>query len=438
MTMKLRKVNGETAGIMKELYPGEASAKRYQEFQNRKMLGMFLIIVIGIAATVCLHFGSREKSRLVEGTRLVRNEWVEGSYVVTLKGITQSMEGEMLYEVRERILDRRERQELVEQMMEKLPEIILGENESLMAVRKNLNLVTKAEGYPFSIVWKSSNYDRVRTDGRVNTADLSPEGETVILTAVCSYEEEKWEKEVEIKLVPVQLSPREQYLAAMEEELKENDLLYRESAAFMLPEKIGEETVIWEEKSEENSLWPLPVSILGAAGLSLLMDRDLRERRKKRSRELVRSYPEFVSRLQLYISAGLTVKNAFLRIGKEYLSEKEATGKKKYLYEEVLICSYGLLNGRPEAESYLEWGKRCKDMKYRKLSFLLNTHLRKGNEKILSFLEEETDFALEERSRLARKRGEEAGTKLLFPMMLMLVVVMFLILLPAFSGFGAN
>lgn len=438
MTMKLRKVNGETAGIMKELYPGEASAKRYQEFQNRKMLGMFLIIVIGIAATVCLHFGSREKSRLMEGTRLVRNEWVEGSYVVTLKGITQSMEGEMLYEVRERILDRRERQELVEQMMEKLPVIILGENESLMMVRKNLNLVTKAEGYPFSIVWKSSNYDRVRTDGRVNTADLSPEGEKVILTAVCAYEEEKWEKEVEIKLVPVQLSPREQYLAAMEEELKENDLLYRESAAFMLPEKIGEETVIWEEKSEENSLWPLPVSILGAAGLSLLMDRDLRERRKKRSRELVKSYPEFVSRLQLYISAGLTVKNAFLRIGKEYLSEKEATGKKKYLYEEVLICSYGLLNGRPEAESYLEWGKRCKDMKYRKLSFLLNTHLRKGNEKILSFLEEETDFALEERSRLARKRGEEAGTKLLFPMMLMLVVVMFLILLPAFSGFGAN
>ena len=436
--MKLRKVNGEAVGIMRELYPGEASAKRYQEFQSKKILGMFLIIVIGIVATVCLHFGSREKSRLVEGTRLVRNEWVEGSYVVTLRGITQSMEGEMLYEVRERILGRRERQELVEQMMEKLPEIILGENESLMAVRKNLNLATRIEGYPFSIVWKSSNYDRVRTDGRVNTADLSPEGEMVMLTAVCAYEEEKWEKEIEIKLVPVQLSPREQYLAAMEEELRENDLLYRESAAVMLPEKIGEETVTWEEKSEENSFWPLPASILGAAGLSLLMDGDLRKRRKKRSRELVRSYPEFVSRLQLYISAGLTVRNAFLRIGKEYLSEKEVTGKKRYLYEEVLICSYGLLNGKPEAESYLEWGKRCKDMKYRKLSFLLNTHLRKGNEKILSFLAEETDLALEERSRLARKRGEEAGTKLLFPMMLMLVVVMFLILLPAFSGFGAK
>ena len=54
------------------------------------------------------------------------------------------------------------------------------------------------------------------------------------------------------------------------------------------------------------------------------------------------------------------------------------------------------------------------------------------------FLAEETDLALEERSRLARKRGEEAGTKLLFPMILMLVVVMFLILLPAFSGFGAK
>ena len=52
-------------------------------------------------------------------------------------------------------------------------------------------------------------------------------------------------------------------------------------------------------------------------------------------------------------------------------------------------------------------------------------------------LSEEADAALEERRNLARKRGEEAGTKLLFPMMLMLVVVMFLILLPAFFGFAA-
>ena len=76
-------------------------------------------------------------------------------------------------------------------------------------------------------------------------------------------------------------------------------------------------------------------------------------------------------------------------------------------------------------------------MKSRKLAFLLISHLRQGNEKILSLLSDETDAALEERRNLARKKGEEAGTKLLFPMMLMLVVVMFLILLPAFSGFGA-
>jgi hypothetical protein len=51
-------------------------------------------------------------------------------------------------------------------------------------------------------------------------------------------------------------------------------------------------------------------------------------------------------------------------------------------------------------------------------------------------LAQEADMALEERLSRARRLGEEAGTKLLFPMMLMLVVVMVLILLPAISGFG--
>ena len=50
-------------------------------------------------------------------------------------------------------------------------------------------------------------------------------------------------------------------------------------------------------------------------------------------------------------------------------------------------------------------------------------------------LKNECIEALEERKARARKKGEQAGTKMLFPMLLMLMVVMVVIMVPAFMSF---
>ncbi|MGN0377108.1 MAG: immunoglobulin-like domain-containing protein [Suilimivivens sp.] len=431
------KINPGTREMLERLYPGESYIRKYQDYQVRKYTIMFLCIMTGIVAAVCVHLSSRMNGRLVEGTCLIRNEWEEGNYFVTLRGITDSGEGEIAYEVKERLLTEEERTILKEQASAVLPEIILGDNESLKEVSKNLNLVTEISGYPFRISWQSGDHDRIRTDGKVNTANLSFEGKEILLTAVFSYGEEIWKQDITVKLVPAILTPKEQYLAAMEEMILENDSLYEEDHEIYLPDQMGDELVTWEEIKSDNSFLLLILGFLGAAIISLSMDRDLKQKGKLRKEEMLKSYPEFVSRVQLYMGAGLTVKNTFLRIGKEYQAEKNRTGKKKFLYEEVLISGYEFLNGKPEDIVYQEWGKRCGEMKYRKLSFLLASHLKQGNDKILSLLSEETAMALEDRKSRARRQGEEAGTKLLLPMMLMLIVVMFLILLPAFSGFGS-
>ena len=51
-------------------------------------------------------------------------------------------------------------------------------------------------------------------------------------------------------------------------------------------------------------------------------------------------------------------------------------------------------------------------------------------------LESEVNDAYEERKALARKKGEEAGTKLLLPMGIMLVISMAIIIIPAFLSMG--
>ena len=94
-------------------------------------------------------------------------------------------------------------------------------------------------------------------------------------------------------------------------------------------------------------------------------------------------------------------------------------------------------NGVTEEQVYQEFGRRCKRMQYRRLGFLLSVHLKQGNSRLLAILSQEADSAQEDERNLARKAGEEAGTKLLLPMMLMLLVIMFLILAPAYMDFGS-
>ena len=49
---------------------------------------------------------------------------------------------------------------------------------------------------------------------------------------------------------------------------------------------------------------------------------------------------------------------------------------------------------------------------------------------------QEAGNAFEERKNMARRLGEEAGTKLLLPMMMMLGIVMMLIIIPAYFSFS--
>ena len=66
---------------------------------------------------------------------------------------------------------------------------------------------------------------------------------------------------------------------------------------------------------------------------------------------------------------------------------------------------------------------------------LIVQNLRKGSSGLRQMLEKEVADAFVLRKNLAKKAGEEAGTKILFPMMLMLCIVMVIILVPAFLTF---
>ena len=89
-------------------------------------------------------------------------------------------------------------------------------------------------------------------------------------------------------------------------------------------------------------------------------------------------------------------------------------------------------SGIMESESYERFGRRCGTQEYLKLGALLSQNLRKGTKGLGDMMQMEAVQAFAERKARARRLGEEAGTKLLLPMFLMLFVVLIIVIIPAF------
>ena len=93
---------------------------------------------------------------------------------------------------------------------------------------------------------------------------------------------------------------------------------------------------------------------------------------------------------------------------------------------------YEMEGGIMESESYERFGRRCNIQEYLRLGALLSQNLRKGTKGLNDMLRLEAVQAFEERKATAKRLGEEAGTKLLLPMFLMLAIVLVIVIVPAF------
>lgn len=83
---------------------------------------------------------------------------------------------------------------------------------------------------------------------------------------------------------------------------------------------------------------------------------------------------------------------------------------------------------------YEQLGRRLELPEYYQLLQHISQHIRMGTKDLRNLMEQEMQQALEKRRELAKKKGEEASTKLLFPMILLLVLVMVMIVYPAWAG----
>lgn len=182
-------------------------------------------------------------------------------------------------------------------------------------------------------------------------------------------------------------------------------------------------------KGNEESKSIFMIGMLAAGGSWFLYDMDTRKKEETRQKQMLAEYPAIVSKLTLYLGAGMNLKKAFEKTAKE---GKEAQNS---VYGEMQLACGEMTDGIPEAESYVRFGKRTRLQRYIRLSTLLAQNLKKGNAVLLVQLKQEAFLAMEEQRAGVRKTGEEMGTKLLLPMILMMGMTMVLIIVPAFLSF---
>lgn len=226
---------------------------------------------------------------------------------------------------------------------------------------------------------------------------------------------------------------REDYPKLLEKEIRRTDEETREEKYVLLPNQIDGRKVSWRRGKDNRAFALLTAGLVGTAYIFVSESQEKKEKEKKREKEMFLCYPQMLNKLCLYVGTGMALRTAWMKIEGEYKLRMEETGRQD-LYEEMIYTANQIRGGLPEAECYEDFGQRCRYPPFKKLGNLLSQNLRKGTKGLSELLERESEEVFEERKNLARKLGEEAGTKLMIPMFMMLIVVFIIVVFPAFSS----
>ncbi len=390
---------------------------------------VLLVLALGLTLTLLAPLATNT-GILVDGYGIGRPE--DGKHVRQLQVQAGNDRVEQMKVVVEsRRHTEEEQREILEKALAELAEIVPGEAAEEGA-HGYLELPETLQEGRVRVQWTKEPNDLLDTEGVV-TEEVTDDGALLQLKAELTFEERTSFYECVVTLYPPLYTAEEQWVRSLEREVEQADENSAKEEIQQLPKEVDGEPIVWMEPRSSAVPACLFLTVVAAVFSWMGMEQEQKKRKELRTRQMALDYPDLLFKLSMLFCAGLTMKNAFFKIAKEYRDRKKQGVR--YAYEEMLVACYEMNSGVPEARAYENFGRRCGGNGYIKLGSLLSSNLQKGSEGLAQILQEEAQLAMEERRQMARKFGEEAGTKLLMPMMLMLLVVMAILIAPAMFSF---
>ena len=321
--------------------------------------------------------------------------------------------------------------EVFEKCMKVLESAILGKNPSLQEVSDDLNLINSIKEYGILVEWISETPELIDAMGTVNNENLK-EAKDAVLKVFLTDRKREAQYLINVRVIPRTYTKEELSIKNFMSKLEAIDKENISKEGYTLPDSFEGKKLSYrqEESKDIHIIW-----IMGIVIAILLYVKDmmaLKDKREYKAREMLLDYPEIVSKLMVFIGAGLSVRSAWERIVIDY---ENLAGGKRFAYEEMSSSLTKLKTGVHESRVYKDFGRNCAIKQYMKLASLLDQNRKSGVNNLRQILSVEMASAWEERINIARRQGEEASTKLLLPLLMLLIVVLIIIMLPAMMAF---
>ena len=418
--------NHKVNEIIKELAVKENIEKeRYMYFVKKTAMCIFAVWITFLI-TLAISISEKNDDRVISTiTRSVKTDVEHSLKIKTESGKTE----QVTVNVARKEYTKEQIEKIFNQRKEELIKKVLGENKSPEKVNKDLNLVTEVGEEKILVAWNISDSSKIGYDG-VLSEKIDKKGEAVILTATMSLKKVSCDYNFAVNVFPP--AQKNGVKEKLQEYINENDK-YAEQVR--LPAKINGESVRYETITSDMSGYVLLIGIAIAVLLFFLQNNDLKKQVEKRNQQLQNDYPEIVSEILLYYDAGLSIRRVIERIVKGYEEEKRQNKKLyRYAYEELNMCFVKIKSGVSEIEAIKQYGNRCRLHCYIKLAGLIEQNIRRGTKELSLVLKSELKEAMNEKKNNMLKQGGQISTKLLGPMVIMLMIAIVIIMVPAFMS----
>ena len=155
------------------------------------------------------------------------------------------------------------------------------------------------------------------------------------------------------------------------------------------------------------------------------LDSEVNKAVDKRRDEIMIEYPEVLSKITLLVNAGMIVREAWIQVA--------FTGETA-LYKEMQTTSEEMNNGVSDADALYNFSQRCAIKQIRKFASVLSQNLQKGGSELANSLKYMNVESWEEKKYEAKRKGELAGQKLMLPLTIMFIGILFMVMVPIFNN----
>lgn len=325
----------------------------------------------------------------------------------------------------------------------RIPEKEISQKEALDKVREGIRYIQAyfenikvKENISFPTEWNevSFYYESLSPELLSNNGgwigEIKKEPQLIEIKVTAALAGQSLTETLQLQTVTISELSAEERLRILTKKVQEGEFLTESKLVLPKETEIGEE-IQWIEKEEPKEvIWILLGSILLLFAL-WKQDWEYKQVLKRREQHIRQVYPEFINELVILIGAGLSLPAAWKRIGQDYQNKRTGKGEINPLYEEVYRESKELDAGVPMREILEEFSSRIRLKEARRFAVMMVQNIKRGDAFLVSRLKELNQEAWEIRKKQVREKTEEADTKLLLPLMLMLAVILIIVLSPA-------